>query len=145
MSHIPQDAGLVLLGKQRETSIYQLKSVGLQNKYYVVSGEGTRHLMASPEVVGFESYLSMKPATSAALEYFCQNGLATEANILTILRGGLNYPLDECCYKAGIRVPDMDLCAKNGRAFQPASLPAAIRCGSASRRSWTVSAGAAAA
>ena len=108
MSHIPQDAGLVLLGKQRETSIYQLKSVGLQNKYYVVSGEGTRHLMASPEVVGFESYLSMKPATSAALEYFCQNGLATEANILTILRGGLNYPLEECCYKAGIRVPDMD-------------------------------------
>ena len=48
MSHIPQDAGLVLLGKQRETSIYQLKSVGLQNNYYIVSGEGTRHLMASP-------------------------------------------------------------------------------------------------
>ena len=108
MSHIPQDAGLVLLGKQRETSIYQLKSVGLQNNYYVVSGEGTRHLMASPEVVGFESYLSMKPATSAALEYFCKSGLATEADILTILRGGLNYPLEECCYKAGIRVPNMD-------------------------------------
>ena len=108
MPHIPQDAGLVLLGKQRETSIYQFKSGGLQNNYYIVSGEGTRHLMASPEVVGFESYLSMKPATSAALEYFCRSGLATEADILTILRGGLNYPLEECCYKAGIRVPNMD-------------------------------------
>ena len=108
MSHIPQDAGLLLLGQQRGTSIYQLQSVGLQNQYYVVSGEGTRHLMASPEVVGYESYLAMKPATSAALEYFAQNGLATETDILTILRGGLNYPLEECCYKAGIRVPNMD-------------------------------------
>ena len=107
MSNIPQDASLQLLGQQNSASIYQLCSDGLSNRYYVVSGEGTRHLMASPEVVGYESYLAMKPATTAVLKYFSEQGLATEADILTILRGGLNYPLEECCYKAGIRVPNM--------------------------------------
>ena len=107
MSNIPQDASLQLLGQQNSASIYQLCSDALSNRYYVVSGEGTRHLMASPEVVGYESYLAMKPATTAVLKYFSEQGLATEADILTILRGGLNYPLEECCYKAGVRVPNM--------------------------------------
>ena len=70
MSNIPQGASLQLLGQQNSASIYQLCSDGLSNRYYVVSGEGTRHLMASPEVVGYESYLAMKPATTAVLKYF---------------------------------------------------------------------------
>lgn len=107
MSHIPQGASLRLLGLQNSASIYQLQSDGLQNQYYIVSGEGTRHLMASPEVVGYESYLSMMPATTAFLKYFREQGMIGEADILTILRGGLNYPLEECCYKAGVRVPNM--------------------------------------
>ena len=108
MSYIPSGAGLRLLNMQNSTTLYQLQAEGLANQYYVVSGEGTRHLMASPEVVGYESYLAMKPATTAALDYFHRCGLADEVNILTILRGGLNYPLEECCYKAGIRVPNMN-------------------------------------
>ena len=108
MPYIPQDACLQLLEVQNNASIYQLQSNGLQNRYYVVSGEGTRHLMASPEVVGYESYLTMRPATTAALRYFCDHDTVSEVDILTILRGGLNYPLEESCYKAGIRVPNMD-------------------------------------
>ncbi|MCR4860410.1 MAG: hypothetical protein K5910_07085 [Bacteroidales bacterium] len=108
MANIPQDACLHLLGTQHSASIYQLRSGGFNNRYYIVSGEGTRHLMASPEVVGYESYLAMKPATSVALDYLHGQGLADEVDILTILRGGLNYPLEECCYKAGIRVPNMN-------------------------------------
>ena len=64
--------------------------------------------MASPEVVGYESYLAMKPSTTAVLGYFLRQGMLDEADILTILRGGLNYPLEECCYKAGVRVPNMN-------------------------------------
>ena len=108
MSHIPPGACLHLLDRQNSTSLYELQSDGLENHYFVVSGEGTRHLMASPEVVGYESYLAMKPATAAALDYFHRCGLADEVDILTILRGGLNYPLEECCYKAGIKVPSMN-------------------------------------
>ncbi len=108
MSYIPSGASLCLLSSQNSTTLYSLQADGLTNQYFVVSGEGTRHLMASPEVVGYESYLAMKPATTAVLGYFHQQGLADEVDILTILRGGLNYPLEECCYKAGVKVPNMN-------------------------------------
>lgn len=108
MQHIPSGAFLRLLERQNSTTLYQLQSDGLSNQYFVVSGEGTRHLMASPEVVGYESYLAMKPSTTAVLGYFLRLGMVDEADILTILRGGLNYPLEECCYKAGVRVPNMN-------------------------------------
>ena len=108
MPHIPSGACLRLLNEQNSTTLYELQADTLINQYFVVSGEGTRHLMASPEVVGYESYLAMKPATTSALAYFHDRGLADEVDILTILRGGLNYPLEECCYKAGVKVPNMN-------------------------------------
>ena len=108
MSYLPSGAFLQLLNRQNSSCLYALQAEGLKNQYFVVSGEGTRHLMASPEVVGYESYLSMMPATTAVLRYFYDQGLADEVDILTILRGGLNYPLEECCYKAGVRVPNMN-------------------------------------
>ena len=123
MSYIPQDASLQLLGLQNSTSIYQLRSDGLTNQYYVVSGDGTRHLMASPEVVGYESFLAMKPATTAALQYFSRNGLEGDVDILTILRGGLNYPLEDCCYKAGIRVPNMNFISCIRRQIRRTRMP----------------------
>jgi hypothetical protein len=88
--------------------MYQLQADGLSNQYYIVSGEGTRHLMASPEVVGYESYLSMTPSTTAALRYFSEQGLASEVDILTILRGGLNYPLEEAASRCGMRVREIN-------------------------------------
>ena len=87
-----------------ETSIYKLESDRISNRYYIISSRGTRHLMASPEVVGFDSYQAMGPATTAGLKYLKSNGLSDSVSILTILRGGLNYPLEECCNKAGITV-----------------------------------------
>ncbi len=88
--------------------VYTLEMKGLQNSYIIVSGEGTRRLMASPEVVGFGSYQSMVPATMSAMQYMTDMGLQGNVNILTILRGGLNYPIEECAFRAGLRVTNMD-------------------------------------
>ena len=99
-----ENAGLRKVVLSDETSIYKLESDRIQNNYYIVSSRGTRHLMASPEVVGFDSYMAMGPATAAGLKYLKANGLNDNASILTILRGGLNYPLEECCRKTGITV-----------------------------------------
>ena len=104
MHRYPDDAGLRKAGLDNGTSIYELESDGLLNHYYILSSEGTRHLMASPEVVGFDSYISMAPATCAGLNLLKSKGLTGQTNILTILRGGLNYPLEECCHKTGVRV-----------------------------------------
>ena len=41
------------------------------------------------------------------LYYFKEQGKVTAANILSILRGALNYPLEESCYREHIRVHDI--------------------------------------
>ena len=106
--NILKDASLLPADLRNDTSIYRLRSESLLNRYFIASSPGTRRLMASPEVVGFDSYLCMIPSTMAALDHFIDIGMAGDVSILTILRGGLNYPLEECCHRKGITVRNMD-------------------------------------
>ena len=92
MSSCLQGASLRFVGLHYETSLYELHGPQFTNRYYILSGAGTRQLMAFPEVVGFDSYLSMLPATVAALRLLFP-GSGGDVDILTILRGGLNYPV----------------------------------------------------
>ena len=107
MSTSLRSASLHYVGLQGDTSIYELHAPQFSNRYFIISGEGTRRLMASPEVVGFDSYSSMLPETVAALRYLFPSGSEGDVDILTILRGGLNYPVEEACHRAGIRVRDI--------------------------------------
>ena len=108
MSIITRVASLQKVGLYEDTSIYELHCPQFQNRYLILSGEGTRRLMASPEVIGFDSYLSMLPETVAALRHSFSKGQGGDVDILTILRGGLNYPLEEACHRVGIRVRNMN-------------------------------------
>lgn len=102
------DAGLRPVSLQKRSSVYRLDKIGLRNRYYIVSTEGTRRLMASPEVVGFDSYKAMLESTVAAMDHLLKEGLGGDFSILTILRGGLNYPLEECCDKCGLQFSNMN-------------------------------------
>lgn len=86
---------------------YRVTGREYQNQYYVVSEEGTRKLLNTPEVVGFEVYSCLLKSTSRMMKYFKSEKLVSSANILSILRGALNYPLEESCYRDGIRVHDI--------------------------------------
>lgn len=101
------NASLQYVGLQQDTNIYELQSPQFANKYFIISGEGSRRLMASPEVIGFNSYLALLPETIAALRFLFPSGSEGDVDIMTILRGGLNYPVEEACFKVGIRVRDM--------------------------------------
>lgn len=103
----------------QDVSLYRLDTPECFNQYYVVSHEGTRRLMGSPEVIGYDSYLCMVPSTTEVLRYLRDKACLSSADagapagpvpveILTILRGGLNYPLEESCHHADIRVRNMD-------------------------------------
>ena len=107
MSNRLPSASLRFVGLQQETSIYELQSRQFTNHYFILSHAGTRRLMAFPEVVGFDSYLSMLPPTVAALRHLFPQGQGGDVDILTILRGGLNYPIEEACHRNGIRVSDI--------------------------------------
>jgi len=108
MSDYLNNATLVREGTDCGCTIYRLQAQNLHNRYYAISSEGTQRLMAFPEVVGFDSYKSMVPATTAGLNYLKKQGLTGDSSILTILRGGLNYPLEECCHASGLQVSTMN-------------------------------------
>lgn len=88
---------------------YRLEDNSFLNNYYIVTDDGTRRLMASPEVVGFDSYSAMIPPTAKALEILkSQDSKGFDSvNILTILRGGLNYPIEESCHRSGITLTNI--------------------------------------
>jgi len=94
-------------GLMGTTNIYELCGPSLRNRYYLLSGPGSRQLLATPEVVGFPCYSALLDETVAALHHLQSNGLGGELDIFTILRGGLNYPLEEAAFRCGIRVRDM--------------------------------------
>lgn len=86
---------------------YRLSGGDFLNNYYIVSEEGTRNLMNHPEVVGFDAYDALLSSTRQMLNFFNAQNKISATNILTILRGGLNYPLEEACYRNDIRVHDI--------------------------------------
>ena len=94
-------------GLLEDTSLYQIVGPHFRNRYYILSGAGSRSLLASPEIVGFPCYTALLDETVAALRHLMKNGLGGDLDIFTILRGGLNYPLEEAAFRCGIRVRDM--------------------------------------
>jgi len=88
-------------------SCYKVSELPFRNEYYIVSEAETRKLMNSPEVVGYEVYRCLLNPTCRMLDYLKEQGRITSANILSILRGALNYPIEESCYREHIRVHDI--------------------------------------
>ena len=107
MSFHAQSASLRQVASLQETNIYSLNSPEFLNRFFILTSPGSRKLLSFPETVGFPCYTAILEETAAALRYLLSTGLGGAFEILTILRGGLNYPLEEACAQVGIRVRDM--------------------------------------
>ena len=94
---------------EQGVACYRLDGGDYLNEYYIVSEAESRKLLNVPEVVGYEVYDCLIPSTSQMLYYLKEQKKVTTANILSILRGALNYPLEESCYREHIRVHDSTL------------------------------------
>ena len=100
-------SSLRFAGLLDETSLYELHSPQFRNRYYLLSGPGSRALEAFPEIIGYPCYTALLDETVAALRYLADKGLGNDLDIFTILRGGLNYPLEESAFRCGLHVRDM--------------------------------------
>lgn len=99
---------LIPVGRDISLPFYKLEGAQWSNRYYVVSSPGTCELMANPGVVGYKCLESMEPATIAALRYLNDQEAITCPHIFTILRGGLNFPLEQAMYMLGLTVRATD-------------------------------------
>lgn len=75
------------------STLYTLKEYEL----YVVSNESTRKLLCSPEIIGYSIPLLLLPPISDFLKFFYSKNYIKNINIVNILRGGLNFPIEEAC------------------------------------------------
>ena len=90
-----EDLRLRSVGAYRDTKIYELYSPQFTNRYHILSHPDSCALMAFPEVIGYSAYQALVAPTTAGLQYLQDRGLGRGLDIMTILRGGLNYPLEE--------------------------------------------------
>lgn len=88
-------------------SFYKLNSNELLNDYYIISSYESRKLMNHPEVVGYEVYTSLLGPSCQALKYLNEEGQVSSVSILNILRGALNFPIEEACNLNNIAVQDI--------------------------------------
>lgn len=102
---------------EQGVACYRLDGGGYTNEYYIISEAETRKLLNTPEIVGYEVYNCLVQATSQMLYHLKENKKVTTANILSILRGALNYPLEEACYREHIRVHDISFLSSE-RVFE---------------------------
>jgi hypothetical protein len=104
-----QGASLTFVNRSNGVSLYRLDAPQVTNQYFIVSHADSQRLLMHPEEVGFQTYLDTLPATVEAMKAIKEMPLAPPSlDILTILRGGLNYPVEEACHKAGIQVNNMN-------------------------------------
>ena len=87
-----------------QTVIYRLEKEGFDNRYFIVDNPDTRPLLAFPEVIGFDCYTALLQATADTLPALLPETHSDGIDIFTILRGGLNYPLEEAARRSGIPV-----------------------------------------
>ena len=103
-----ESASLQMVSRSEGVSLYRLDAPKTLNRYFITSYEGSRRLMMQPEEVGFQTYLDTMPPTAEAMKYFRKQGLCDSVDILTILRGGLNYSIEESCFRAGVQVDNIN-------------------------------------
>ena len=82
-------------------SAYRLEGGNFLNRYYVVTEEGTRRLLNSPEVVSFDVYRCLLKSTGRMVRHFAHKEMMTSANILSILRGALKTLVENLNYLTG--------------------------------------------
>ena len=87
-----------------QTVIYRLDRQGFANRYFIVDHPDTRPLLSFPEVIGFDCYTALLQATADTLPALLPEAHSDGIDIFTILRGGLNYPLEEAARRSGIPV-----------------------------------------
>lgn len=101
------DIELVNESSDAGTSLYRLEASDYKNSYYIISSNESRNLMMHPEVVGYEVYTSLLGASCKALKYLKKQDKISSVSILNILRGALNFPMEEACNLNDIAVHDI--------------------------------------
>lgn len=86
-------------GNNNSSSIYRLRSK--RSSVLVTSHSDSRRLLNEPQIIGMSFYRGLICPTQNMLSYIMNNDNVGHLNILNIMRGGLNFPIEEACINIG--------------------------------------------
>lgn len=69
---------------------------------FITSHPYSREILNRPEIIGFKIYDKLKKPTENILNFLINKYKIDQFNILIIMRGGLNFPIEEAFYNLGI-------------------------------------------
>lgn len=87
------------------SQIYAFNNLG--SRVFVVSNKDSCNLITHPELIGLDVRNYLYQATVDSLKYLQTNYSLENINIVNILRGGLNFPLEEACATLNSSVPSI--------------------------------------
>lgn len=90
------------------STIYRLKNSGTTNEYYVASSPEAMELIVNPETVGYTCQRCLLQSTQTVMQFLREKEHISRPHIFNILRGGLNFPLEEACFNISMKVCSTD-------------------------------------
>lgn len=97
------DYQILKVGKENNSIIYSTGS----EEIYIVSNPDTRDLLCNPEIVGYNIVQKLFAPIRDVLQFLGKNYIFSNVNLVNILRGGLNFPLELACYSNDIEVDEI--------------------------------------
>ena len=92
----------ISLSKVCDINQSELYSVG-ETGHFIISNPDTRYLLCNAQLMGYYIYKSLCILTKDFIEYISNTKQIGSFNIVNILRGGLNFPVEEACYANNIK------------------------------------------
>ena len=89
--------------QNNRTAIY---NIGSENSY-IISNPDTIDLLCNPEMTGYIIRQKLYTSIKDSLEFLSKNTILNNVNILNILRGGLNFPIENASFDIGLNVDEV--------------------------------------
>lgn len=87
------------LANHNDSSYYQL--INKECNILIASHADTREILCKPEITGYSFYRKLIIPTQNLLSTIINGNNIHHLNILNIMRGGLNFPIEESCANIG--------------------------------------------
>lgn len=94
---------IVKIEQKYDSTIYR---IGEEN-VYIISHPNTRELLCNPEMIGYNVPQKLLLPIKDILLYLNKVISLNNINIVNILRGGLNFPIEEACFDNGIGINEI--------------------------------------
>lgn len=89
--------------------------------FFVLSHPDSSEILVSPEIIGLDFYLRLKQPTQNILQFVSTSLHLQSVCVLNIMRGGLNFPIEESSHNIGLSIEGVSFVTTERRTDENSS------------------------